>query len=376
LVWSNARINYVYIFGFDVRTRLDHRGYFEIPAIFLATLGYAFWLSFSGIAPPNVWPLVWLGFVFVSIFNPLPMMSKPSRWWLVKNISGLLTSGFHQVEFTDFWIADQFCSLVFSLSNIYFVICAYADDFSPNVWQQCGPERGAGWAIQFILAIIPLLLRLVQSLRRYADSNSTIHLKNGAKYGFGIIQYFFYFLWQHYGVDSRGWAFSLWYIAAFIYATYACTWDILIDWSLLKPHSRYPLLRPELVYTNDIPNYYFTLVSNVVIRFIWVAYIPRWGPSHTLRTFICGVLEMIRRWQWNFYRLENEHLGNIDQYRIAREVPLPYSFDNMVDEDGEDENKDVRRKSWMGRQHRHSSNWKTVLEHDVSRSVPILRRMS
>ena len=55
---------------------------------------------------------------------------------------------------------------------------------------------------------------------------------------------------------------------------------------------------------------------------------------------------MLRRWQWNFCkslrelvwfshidkhhtytdRLENEHLGNVDQYRVTREVPLPYRF--------------------------------------------------
>jgi hypothetical protein len=31
-------------------------------------------------------------------------------------------------------------------------------------------------------------------------------------------------------------------------------------------------------------------------------------------------------------RLENEHLGNMDQYRITREVPLPYSFDEIIHE--------------------------------------------
>ncbi|KAG6877197.1 hypothetical protein C0993_009484 [Termitomyces sp. T159_Od127] len=39
-------------------------------------------------------------------------------------------------------------------------------------------------------------------------------------------------------------------------------------------------------------------------------------------------------------RLENEHLGNMDQYRVTREVPLPYSFDHTHDEDpdnGEDD---------------------------------------
>ena len=30
-------------------------------------------------------------------------------------------------------------------------------------------------------------------------------------------------------------------------------------------------------------------------------------------------------------RLENEHIGNTDQYRVTREVPLPYSFDEVVE---------------------------------------------
>jgi hypothetical protein len=47
-------------------------------------------------------------------------------------------------------------------------------------------------------------------------------------------------------------------------------------------------------------------------------------------------------------RLENEHLGNMDQYRITREVPLPYSFDELNHEtDAGDEDDDVqtRKKS-------------------------------
>ncbi len=37
-------------------------------------------------------------------------------------------------------------------------------------------------------------------------------------------------------------------------------------------------------------------------------------------------------------RLENEHLGNIDQYRVTREVPLPYSYDDAnAESDGDDD---------------------------------------
>ena len=33
-------------------------------------------------------------------------------------------------------------------------------------------------------------------------------------------------------------------------------------------------------------------------------------------------------------RLENEHIGNTDQYRVTREVPLPYQFDEDDEVDG------------------------------------------
>lgn len=42
-------------------------------------------------------------------------------------------------------------------------------------------------------------------------------------------------------------------------------------------------------------------------------------------------------------RLENEHLGNVDQYRVTREVPLPYSFENQGHDD--DDYDDDDRKS-------------------------------
>lgn len=36
-------------------------------------------------------------------------------------------------------------------------------------------------------------------------------------------------------------------------------------------------------------------------------------------------------------RLENEHLGNMDQYRVTREVPLPYAFNDSRQDDADDD---------------------------------------
>ncbi|KAI0642772.1 EXS-domain-containing protein [Trametes meyenii] len=294
-------------------------------------------------------------------------MFKSSRWWLIKNVSKLLTSGMHRVEFADFWMGDQFCSLVFTLSNLYYVGCVYTTGIDAS-WRQCTSHPGPRWGVTFLLASLPLLVRLVQSVKRWVDSRLITHLINGGKYGSGIIQYLFYFLWREQG-GKRGPIFVLWCIFATNYSLYAGSWDLLMDWSLLRPHAPYPFLRPNLLYTNNIPFYYFAIVTNILIRFIWVLYIPEDGPDFILRTFIAGFLEALRRWQWNFLRLENEHLGNIDQYRVTREVPLPYSYDAAShDSDGEDEDDAHDHRSIASRSWKHGRR-DSVSEHTTAAEV-------
>ncbi|KAJ7211223.1 EXS-domain-containing protein [Mycena pura] len=260
-------------------------------------------------------------------------MFRSSRYWLFKSVGKLLTSGSRPVEFTDFWMGDQFCSLVFTLSNLTLVGCLYDEGFNSN-WRKCGTTSRL-WPLSFVLAILPFLIRLVQSVKRYVDSGLYTHLINAGKYGSGIVAYFCYFLWRHQG--GLGSKFVVWCIFQTFYSLYALAWDLLMDWSILRFHEHYPLLRKELVYSDRIYVYYFAILSNILIRFIWVLYLPMQGPDMMLRTFIAGICEMLRRLQWNFYRLENEQLGNQDQYRATREVPLPYSLDESRGDGDEDE---------------------------------------
>lgn len=41
--------------------------------------------------------------------------------------------------------------------------------------------------------------------------------------------------------------------------------------------------------------------------------------------------------------MENEHIGNADQYRVTREVPLPYSFDHGTPADDSDDDEDDQK---------------------------------
>jgi xenotropic and polytropic retrovirus receptor 1 len=75
------------------------------------------------------------------------------------------------------------------------------------------------------------------------------------------------------------------------------------------------------------------MVTNVIIRFIWIGYIPLAGLEYRSRAFTFAMLEMLRRWQWNFFRVETEQVGNTDQYRISKDVPLPYRLEPDESED-------------------------------------------
>ncbi|KAL0578222.1 Xenotropic and polytropic retrovirus receptor 1 [Marasmius crinis-equi] len=373
-IWSRSHINYVFIFELNPRTRLDYREYFEIPALLFSTLCYAFWLSFFEVGSPGLlpirWPLVWLAFAFGVTFNPLNFGFRSSRYWLIRTVGRLLISGTRPVEFADFWMGDQFCSFAFTLSNIYLLACSYQSEFRD--WQKCG-SSSPRWPIAFCLAMLPSLIRLVQSIRRYADSRLGTHMINAlfttSPITFGAIK-----VSSHISADTmhrkltfrtaarwqaqypefcgllsvRDDKFRLYDLLGFPDGLVSpspsrATYLIAQRNHLLEPcirgslvaHSGFPISRSSNIRSQM---YYVAMVINVLIRFVWVIYIPSEGPSVYLRQFIAGLLEVIRRWQWNFYRLENEHIGNMDQYRVTREVPLPYSLDESQDgEDDDDE---------------------------------------
>ena len=78
--------------------------------------------------------------------------------------------------------------------------------------------------------------------------------------------YLFYYYWRFKGNST---ALAMYILAAVVYNVYACVWvrvmlpffsrsdlnttqDYLTDWSLLRPHSKYPLLRDEVLYSDHL----------------------------------------------------------------------------------------------------------------------------
>ncbi|ORY33360.1 EXS family-domain-containing protein [Naematelia encephala] len=314
------------------RPTLDYRSYLELPAFLFMTLSYCFFFSFYRVGASNVapttWPAAWLVFFLAFWLNPLPIFRRQARYWFLRVLFRVCTPGYSRVEFIAFFLADELNSLVYTMQNFYFIGCAYGHHWPGNVFTVC--PSGKQWPYGLLLCL-PALSRLIQCLKRWYDSRLGIHLINAGKYLSVILQQCLFVLWRSRGSEFHDASFIVWVIIATISATYTCSWDLVVDWSLFRPNAG--LLRQDLGYGNHLV-YYIAIVTNILIRFVFIWYIPASARHTRLRSFFFALAEMLRRWQWNFFRVETEHLGNADAYRVTREIPLPY---RRVEHDIDDE---------------------------------------
>ncbi|WRT70222.1 uncharacterized protein IL334_007217 [Kwoniella shivajii] len=338
-----ARINYEFVMELT-RPTIDYRSFLEIPAFLFLTLSYCFYFSFAQVGSSNVapttWPAAWLVFVAVFFLNPLPILRRGTRYWLLRVLFRVCTPGYSRVEFIAFFLADELNSLAYSIQNIFFLSCGYSKNWPGDVLTVCHSAKTWPYAL---LACLPAGSRFVQCLKRYHDSKLNIHLINAGKYLSVILQQCLFIYWRSRGSLSNDRSFIVWIIVATASAAYTCTWDLVIDWSLFRPQSG--LLRKDLGYSMRFV-YYMAMVSNFLIRFVFLWYLPLSTQNVRLRSFIFALAEMLRRWQWNFFRVETEHLGNADAYRVTREIPLPYRrINNDSDEDHEADDSATGEKS-------------------------------
>src|SRR5436309_2550877 len=117
--------------------------------------------------------------------------------------------------------------------------------------------------------------------------------------------------------------FFLWIGASLVSTIYAYIWDVKMDWGLFDRNAGdNTFLREEIVYSTMF-YYYFAIVEDLVLRFGWVLSLSltEMGYLHgDLMVSILAPLEVFRRFVWNYFRLENEHLNNCGQFRAVRDI--------------------------------------------------------
>ncbi|XP_037026723.1 xenotropic and polytropic retrovirus receptor 1 [Bradysia coprophila] len=331
--WRSSGVNHVLIFELDPRNHLSEQHLMELSAIFgviwtLSLLSFLFSSSLS--IPPYVNPLALTVLMFIFLLNPFKVFRHDARFWLLRISGRMIAAPFFHVGFADFWLADQLNSLVTALLDFQFLTCFY---FTNGDWLNAQDPRQCmenDFIIRPIVNCLPAWFRFAQCLRRYRDSKEMFpHLVNAGKYSTTFLVVIFATLRNVYKADYEN-TFDnpftiLWILSSVISSCYAYTWDIKMDWGLFdKNANENKFLREEIVYSSTF-FYYFAIIEDFVLRFIWALafFLTEFKyVSGDIMTSIVAPLEVFRRFVWNFFRLENEHLNNCGKFRAVRDISI------------------------------------------------------
>ncbi|KTW31469.1 hypothetical protein T552_00111 [Pneumocystis carinii B80] len=324
-IWTKSKINYAFIFEFDTSHNLNWKQYLEIPSVIFLLFSLFFWLTFKNLWQPfvNYYPLFFIIITTIILLNPLPYFYRESRKWFIISNLRLFFSGLCSVEFRDFFMGDQYNSLV------YLFFCFYNYHFKNLI--QCDISH---FKLMGFLQTIPGIFRFLQCLRRYYDSRHVFpHLINAGKYACAVLTYTFFSIWK---INSHSKWKIIYITFASINSIYTSFWDLFIDFSLMQLYAERPLLRNNLIFKHYWV-YYLIIVFDPILRFSWVLYfifIKNIQYLHLI-TFIIAVIEVFRRFLWNIFRVENEHSTNVLYFRVSRNIPLPYTFSTLENKDQE-----------------------------------------
>lgn len=329
-MWRKARINYSHILELAPIKELKYRDVFLICATSMtAVVGVLFihltllakGYSYAQVKAIPGFLLLIFSLLFICPFN---IFYKSSRYRFLRVIRNIILSPLYKVVMLDFFMADQLCSQVPMLRDLEYVVCYYlTGSYITQDYGYCksvGHYRDLAYAVSFF----PYYWRAMQCARRWFDEGKTHHLVNLGKYVSAMLAAGAKVIYEK-KQKTQGWLYLLVVIssAATIYQLY---WDFVRDWGLLQMNSKNPWLRNKLMLRRKII-YYFSMGLNMILRLAWLQTVLHSNFEHVdyrVTGLFLAALEVIRRGQWNFYRLENEHLNNAGKFRAVDNVPLPF----------------------------------------------------
>lgn len=328
-MWRKTRINYSFIFELSTTRELKYRDVFLICTMSMAVVIGVLFVHLSLMDKGYSYSQVELipGFLLLAfmllLVCPINIVYKSSRYRLINVLRNIILSPLYKVVMLDFFMADQLCSQVPMLRNLEYVSCYYiTGSYKTQDYGYCVRTknyRDLAYAVSFL----PYYWRAMQCARRWLDEGDTGHLINLGKYVSAMLAAGVKLAYEK--EKSVGWLCMV-VIMSSIATVYQLYWDFVKDWGLLQMNSKNPWLRNELILRRKFI-YFFSMGLNLVLRLAWLQTVLHYkfgSIDYRLTGLFLAALEVIRRGQWNFYRLENEHLNNAGKFRAVKTVPLPF----------------------------------------------------
>eukprot|EP00854_Cymbomonas_tetramitiformis_P013937 gene13937-16474_t len=350
LVWSEAKVNYRFIFGLDasVKERLTWSSVLRFAqwVMLFIMLCFAMHLlrNTTRLFGSTWWPSHWF-FSFLLVAAALLLLLTPfeipgtfyhtrKNFW--RTVLNICRSGTVDVELCTFFMADQLTSQIRALGDLGYTACYY---FSGQFIDPHDGEGSCAGEGQFVISagacLLPYFFRMAQELRRawracsaeYHRTDRYMYLLNAGKYATSLIT-----------VSLKFAGFGVLPLVV-LSTVYSYSWDILKDWGLCRFSNcstwgscTFVLMNKDRCYPRWF--YYWAIVSNAMLRVTWAfLLVPQAAESMHAETqlLVLAVLEIVRRGQWNLIRIENEHVNNCGKFRVVREIPMLVEADTELE---------------------------------------------
>ena len=260
-IFERYRINYVYIFEFDPRTRLTQFQIWNEAStlsivylinllMFLYGTGIMFDIPLDII---YVLPISLFIFFTLKLFVPFrPFSHWRTRRTLLDIIKNIIISPFGRVRFRDFFLADIITSMAKLLQDLFMAIVVlfssitYSRHKFTDGSSVC--SESAKKVIIPIVICLPYWFRFAQCMNRYMDTKKRFpHIANAFKYALAhsvTIIGAFHPAFTRSGGSSDGWdAYRVfWLLSCSTSSLYAFWWDVTQDWGHFpsEPKKKYP----------------------------------------------------------------------------------------------------------------------------------------
>ncbi|KAF3513559.1 hypothetical protein F2Q69_00001492 [Brassica cretica] len=298
-----------------------------------------FYLGPDHLSHKEIWKIVLYLSAVIILFIPFDIFYMSSRYYLLWTFWRILFP-VQTVSFSDFFLADILTSLSKVLSDLERSVCRMVHRQVATVaWFEADSVCGSHSAVIPLVLVLPYLFRLFQCIRQYKDSKDIANIWNAGKYLTAVPVIFLSAL--KYFIDQDTWTYSIqpaWILSGLANTFFSFFWDVLRDWDLSVFTRIFKFTKPNLcshlLYGRRWV-YVWVIGSNLVLRWTWTYKLSAHLRNNYITVFIITLLEIYRRFQWAFFRIENVWYKINNPKRTTSHQTNPVSLQN--DNGGEQE---------------------------------------
>ncbi|XP_019055871.1 PREDICTED: SPX and EXS domain-containing protein 5-like isoform X2 [Nelumbo nucifera] len=253
--------------------------------------------------------LLYAAVTMVLIF-PFDKFYLSSRYYLLRTLGRILLP-LQAITFSDFFVADILTSMAKVLSDLERSVCHMVHQQVATIaWFEADSVCGSHSIAIPLVLVLPYICRLFQCLRQYKDTKEETTLLNALKYFTAVPVIFLSALKYHVFPDRWTKIYRpLWLLSSVINSLYSFYWDVIQDWdlSIFSPIFRFnrPRICSNMLYGRKWV-YFWAIGSNLILRCTWTYKLSSHLRHNYLTVFTITALEILRRFQWVFFRVENE----------------------------------------------------------------------